>query len=65
MEPLTFTILLTGAVLMLIGALLRHTAYDDLGADRICAADDCGHPNPPIARFCAACGRPLPSDEDE
>jgi hypothetical protein len=58
MGPLAFTILLTAAMLVFLSMLIRQTESDETPPCRICS-NGCGHPNPPVARYCARCGRLL------
>jgi hypothetical protein len=57
--PATFsTLLVTGLLFMLAGLFRR--AGRGLSV-RMCRNPGCGHGNPPNARYCARCGRRLPS----
>lgn len=66
-NPLTFALLLLCGILLVIGAILLNSSRRERrtasGASATC--ESCGHLNPPGARFCARCGNPIASTNDD
>ena len=59
--PAGFATLLVIGLLMALAGLLRAGGRAGLPTTKICPSAACGHRNPPNARFCARCGKKLPS----
>jgi len=60
--PLVFAILLVGGLLLVLGTLLRGIGPAARAPGSVCPDPECGHINPPNARYCARCGQRLPEE---
>ncbi|HUU94395.1 MAG TPA: zinc-ribbon domain-containing protein [Phycisphaerae bacterium] len=59
MGSATLTVFVIVGVLVVLGAVILCAGSCRRKPRRTCRVKDCGHPNPPDARFCAQCGHRL------
>jgi hypothetical protein len=58
-SPLAFVLTLASGLVLVIGALALGRAYHGQPGSVMCRNPECGHTNPPRARYCARCGQEL------
>jgi hypothetical protein len=58
-SPLAFALTLGSGLLIVAIALAVGRSHQGHGGAMVCPDPECGHANPPNARYCAQCGRKL------
>ncbi len=60
-SPLAFVVTLASGLVLVVVALALGRARHSQPGSLSCPNPECGHTNPPRARYCARCGQELPN----